>query len=157
MERFAGTLDDLAAGSREEVLMRGLVGTVTLLGRISRNPVNAAQVYEAGGLAAIAAAFSGVTDHHEAFASCGSALSQIATASEKYALELYSSYGVSRVVLGTLYQNAATPQIQEACLEFLAALSLYEGLHGSLIEESAVEIISYSMQYACDNFAVQVR
>lgn len=156
VQAINSTLEDLNAGNRDEILMRGLVGTVTLLERISRNPAYAADLYQAGGSAAIATACAAVPDHPQAFGACCSALSALANASEEYAAELYSTYGISRVVLPTLYQNAQILEIQGASLEFMAALSLYDSLHPSLIEESAVEIISYSMQYATDNFAVQV-
>lgn len=155
---LTATQEDLAAGQRDEALMQGLVGTVSLLGRISRNPSHAAQVYEAGGLTAIAAALSHVTDcvpSGDAFSACCSALAALSNV-EEYATELYTSYSITSTVLTTLYNNANVECVQESALELLAAIAQHETIRPPLIDESAVEIISYSMQYAPQNFTAQV-
>lgn len=149
------TLDDLAAGSRDETLIKGFVGTVTLLGRISRNAVHAQQVYDAGGLTGIATALGSVTDHGESYGACCTALAALANAYEAYAAELDASYGVSATVLGTLYENASDRHVHEGSLEFLAAMSQYGALQSPLIEASAIEIVGYSLQYDVDSLTAQ--
>lgn len=157
VQAINSTQEDLAAGNRDEALMMGLVGTASLLGRISRISSHTAQVYDAGGLSAIATALSNVTDDQsgDAFSACCSALAALA-AVEEYARELYNAYGITGVTLTTLYNRADVEPIQESALELLAAMSHHEVIRPPLIDESAVEIISYSMQYAPQNFAAQM-